>query len=63
MFKVADHVTCLTDSIDKPFGKGLTGVVTGFARLSSYHSREVCVKFEDGRSAWFWVSSVELEEV
>lgn len=53
--KIGDTVTCSEASIDTPgFGKGLVGKVTGFARLSSYHSREAMVRFGDGNSEWFW---------
>lgn len=52
---IDDTVKCSADCIDTPsYGNGLVGKVTGFARFSSYHSREAMVQFEDGRSHWFW---------
>lgn len=48
-------VICLRPSIDQKLGQGEVGVVQGFARLSSYHSREAFVAFADGKSGWFWV--------
>lgn len=53
--EINDTVKCNDTSIDNPsFGKGLIGKVTGFARFSSYHPREAMVRFEDGKSEWFW---------
>lgn len=49
-----DLVVCLANSIDRPFGKGVTGRISGFARLSSYHPREVWV---DG-VGWLWECDV-----
>lgn len=56
---IDDTVKCNAGSIDTTsYGDGLVGKVTGFARFSSYHSREVMVQFEDGRSHWFWESDL-----
>lgn len=54
-------VKTLQGDIDRNRHSGATGVVQGFARLSSYHAREVYVQFSDGRGAWFWASAVALE--
>jgi len=59
-----DKVICLADGIDKKRGKNEVGYVTGFARLSHYHPREVYVSNtpEGPPTAdwcgWFWESSV-----
>lgn len=50
-----DRVTCFAGCIDRGIGNGETGTLTGFARLSAYHPREAMVRFDDGRSGWFWV--------
>lgn len=50
-----DLVLCRENSIDKPYGRGLTGRVTGFARLSAYHQREVMV---DG-IGWVWEQNAQ----
>jgi hypothetical protein len=58
-------VRCLRDSIDKQLGQGLVGRVDGFARFSSYHAREVFVKFGSDPykphacDGWFWIHDVE----
>lgn len=52
------EVKCLTASIDRQKHAGDIGVITGFARFSSYHAREAMVKFADGSSEWFWCSSL-----
>ena len=57
-FQVGDKVTTFAGSIDRNQHKGAIGVVQGFARLSSYHPREVFVAFDDGRGGWFWEHSV-----
>ena len=62
-----DRVRCLQGSIDKNIGAGLVGVVEGFARFSSYHGREVLIRFGpkawEGEphpaDGWFWLSTVE----
>lgn len=55
-----DTVRCLYGDIDTKQGAGETGVITGFARFSSYHPREAMVRLNDGRSRWFWLSSLEV---
>lgn len=60
--KSGDKVRCLAGSIDKGVGKGAIGIVSGFARLSAYHPREVSVLFSDVKSGWFWLADVELLE-
>lgn len=58
-----DIVTCNEASIDnRNFGEGLVGKVTGFATFSSYHPREAMVRFEDGKSEWFWERSLTVVE-
>ena len=56
-----DTVRCLAGDIDKKRGAGLTGRVTGFASLSSYHAREAFVAFDSKPedSGWFWVRDLE----
>lgn len=61
-------VKCLAGNIDRGLGAGEVGYVTGFARFSSYHPREVWVSDNpDGlppRAAWcgwFWESAVSVE--
>ena len=49
-----DKALTLEGDIDGNRYNGAVGIVQGFARLSSYHPREVCLKFEDGSVAWFW---------
>lgn len=61
--ETGSRVRCLHGSIDKNLGAGMIGVAGGFARFSSYHPREVMVRFGQGEphpaDGWFWVSSVE----
>jgi hypothetical protein len=57
-------VRCKRGSIDRDVGAGEVGYVTGFARFSSYHAREVCVQSHPSHinskwSGWFWLSDVE----
>jgi hypothetical protein len=59
-----DRVRCRQGNIDKNLGAGLIGTAGGFARFSSYHGREVMVRFgQDGEhhpaDGWFWLSTVE----
>ncbi len=59
-----DKVKCKRGSIDRNIGEGEVGYVTGFARFSSYHGREVCVQSAPSHvdskwSGWFWLSDVE----
>ena len=49
-----DVVVCLANSIDKPSGKGAIGRISGFARLSVYHPREVMVE----GVGWLWERDV-----
>lgn len=56
--EVGSKVICNANAIDKQTGKGSTGTVTGFARLSSYHPREVMVKLSETESRWFWERDV-----
>lgn len=55
-----DKVRCITPSIDREIGESAVGVVDGFARLSSYHPREVMVRFSDGAADWFWMRDLEI---
>jgi hypothetical protein len=59
-----DRVRCRQGNIDKNLGAGLIGVAGGFARFSSYHAREVMVRFGNGEphpaDGWFWLTTVEL---
>lgn len=64
--KHGDKVRCLAGSIDRKSGAGEVGYVTGFARLSSYHGREVFVTSKSCEGAptapwngWFWESDVQ----
>jgi len=62
--QVGDKVRCVRGSIDARLGAGEVGYVTGFARLSSYHPREVYVSNVDGTPSapwcgWFWLSDAE----
>lgn len=57
--QVGDMVRCLSHGIDRPVGKDAVGRVTGFARFSSYHSREAMVAFENSESGWFWLRDLE----
>lgn len=50
-----DIVVCRENCIDRAMGKGLTGRVTGFARLSAYHPREVMVE----GIGWLWDRDVQ----
>jgi hypothetical protein len=61
-----DKVLCKRGSIDKNRGEGKAGYVTGFARFSSYHGREVYVSShpdnrwdQDDWCGWFWLCDVE----
>jgi hypothetical protein len=54
-----ERVVCREASIDRKLHKGSTGVVTGFARFSSYHAREAMVRFDDGSSEWFWLRDLD----
>lgn len=63
------QVRCLAGNIDRGIGAGEVGYVAGFARLSSYHPREVFVSDNsDGLSprapwcGWFWESAVEVSQ-
>lgn len=62
-----DLVICNESSIDQArtgfSGKGEEGIIIGFARFSSYHPPEVSIRFEDGKTAWFWESSVQIVEI
>lgn len=66
--KVGDRVHCIAGNIDKGRGVGAVGYITGFARFSSYHPREVFVSDRpEGNSdqqwcGWFWESSVKRLE-
>ena len=62
-----DKVRCKRGSIDRDVGAGEIGYVTGFARFSSYHAREVMVQSAPSHvdskwSGWFWLSDVELAD-
>lgn len=68
MMNVGDKVVCLSGSIDRREGKGEIGYVTGFARLSKHHPREVFVspthpdsKFRSSATwgGWFWECDVK----
>lgn len=59
MIEEGTTVRCAARSIDLQIGEGEIGVVSGFARLSSYHPREAMVRFSNGRSDWFWVRDLE----
>lgn len=62
-----DKVRCKRGNIDKNLGEGEVGYVTGFARFSSYHGREVFVSDMPDRPSyppkpwcgWFWLCDVE----
>lgn len=61
-----DKVRCKRPSIDKQLGEGKVGYVTGFARFSSYHGREVYVSShpddrynQEDWCGWFWLIDVE----
>lgn len=60
-----DKVLCKRGNIDKDRGAGLVGTAEGFARFSSYHGREVFVRFGAGcwephpADGWFWLCDVE----
>lgn len=59
-----DKVRCKRGSIDRDVGAGEVGYVTGFARFSKYHGREVRVQsapshIDSKWSGWFWLSDVE----
>lgn len=56
------RVLCTQGDIDKSQNEGRTGVVSGFARFSSYHPREALVRFDDGTSGWFWLSTLEIAQ-
>ncbi len=59
-----DTVECLAGNIDRDQHKGAVGTVSGFARFSSYHAREVAVKDADGKSlGWFWTRDVKKVQV
>lgn len=58
------RVRCKRGSIDRNIGEGEIGYVTGFARFSSYHGREVAVQSAPSHVdskwfGWFWLSDVE----
>lgn len=53
------QVICKAPSIDRKLGEGERGIVTGFARLSSYHAREAMVRLANGQSEWFWVRDLQ----
>ncbi len=63
--KRGDKVKCLTGNIDKNIGAGEIGFITGFARFSSYHAREVFISDKpEGNSTapwcgWFWLTAIE----
>jgi uncharacterized protein YwbE len=57
--EAGSKVKTLAGDIDRNQHAGAVGVVAGFARLSSYHPREVRVSFPDGKAGWFWASAVE----
>lgn len=57
--KEGDRVRCKAPSIDHKVGEGEFGVVIGFARFSSYHTREALVKLESDESHWFWLGDLE----
>jgi len=56
--KDGDIVVCLANCIDRPTGKGVSGRVAGFARISGYHPREVMVE----GVGWVWEHDVERKE-
>ncbi len=58
--EIGSKVRTVHGSIDGNQHADAIGVVEGFARLSSYHPREVFVKFPDG-GAWFWLAGVRAE--
>jgi hypothetical protein len=61
--EIGDTVKCLSGDIDRRRNEGAIGRVTGFARLSHYHPREVAVSDAAGNAlGWFWVSNVEIIE-
>lgn len=62
---VGSKVRCKNRSIDRDFGAGEVGYVTGFFRFSKYHPQEVIVQSErDAHNptwwATFWLRDVEL---
>lgn len=67
MMKEGDKVVCTNGNIASGAGKGEIGYVTGFARLSPYHPREVWVSHVpqyDGTKqpswcGWFWERDVK----
>jgi hypothetical protein len=59
-----DKVRCKRGDIDRNVGAGEVGYVTGFARFSQYHGREVAVQshpchVDSKWFGWFWISDVE----
>lgn len=56
-----DVVRCVHGSIDRNLGAGETGRVSGFARLSKYHAREIYITFapDHQHGAWFWEHDIE----
>lgn len=57
-------VICKRGDIDKNLRAGEVGYVTGFARFSQYHGREVRVQSHPSHvdstwAGWFWLSDVE----
>lgn len=68
MVKEGDKVVCVRGNIDRGAGAGEVGYVTGFARLSQYHPREVFVSPNHPESGerssatwggWFWERDVQ----
>ena len=61
MTRIDDTVRCRAGNIDRNLGRGEVGRVTGFARLSAYHPREVFVSSSPPAAwnGWFWELDVE----
>ena len=55
-------VRTLQGDIDYRTHAGAEGVVEAFSRFSLQHPREARVRFPDGSSGWFWLSSLERVE-
>lgn len=62
VFHHGDRVVCLRGDIDRQRHVNEIGVISGFARLSTYHPREASVRFEDGSAAYFWLRDLEKVE-
>lgn len=56
-FKIGTCVVCKRGDIDRNRFANEHGVIEAFARLSSFHPREACVRTKNG-AAWFWLSDL-----